>query len=470
MIFPAIFIIMLFVAVILMITLDMTDHTVAALLGASIFLLYLSQIWSYWQPAMIHFWTHEGDITLANEYIAAGSVFNLEAFAILFIRWVDLGTIIVILSLMVITEIARDSGLFQYIAIQALKFSGGSPRKLMAIFTALTFLMSTVLATTALIMAPLTIVACDALEQNPTPHLISNAMAGNAGGITTAIASVPAMLVAGATGYDFAWFAINLLPLGLMLLGVTILINLYLNRRSFITPRPQRIRELMEIDAWNMVEDRGVFYRTAILFVALVIGFVIFGAAGYSFMVALIFALIFVIFSGVPANRLFREVEWTALFFFIGLFILVGGMEEFFVLHIIGDGMKALISGNPVFAVISTIWITGVTSGAVDNIPVTATLIPVLRIVAAELPYVITGPIWASLVAGAVLGGALTPIASAANVLTMTVARKEGRSIKYGRFLMTGAILFFLYLGITTLYMIARLFFLPIGPPPFLAP
>lgn len=479
MIYPATFIVLLFIAVILMITLDMIDHTVAALIGAAIFLIFLSQIWITWQPAMIQYYSdlavyyqNQGLHELATEYFevvtiyeAAGPVFNLNAFSQLFIKWVDLGTIVVILSLMVITEIARDSGLFQFIAVNALKLSGGKPRRLLAIFCILTFFMSAVLATTALLMAPLTIVTCDALGQDPAPYLISTAMCGNAGGITTAIASVPAMLVAGATGYDFIWFAINLLPLGLLLLGFTIIINTQFFRRDFIKPRSDRVRELMEINAWTMVEDRGVFYRTSFLFVAMVIGFVVTGALGLNWIVALVFALIFVVFSGVPPARLFREVDWTALFFFIGLFIVVGGMEEFGVLHQIGTGLQGIMGGNPILGSVSLLWISGATSGIIDNIPVTATLIPVTDIVIRGLPGPIAvqsaGTFWGALVAGAVLGGALTPIASVANVLTMTIARREGQPISYYKFLRTGITLFFVYLGVATLYIIARLLFLP---------
>ncbi|MFX1476303.1 MAG: SLC13 family permease [Promethearchaeota archaeon] len=471
MILPAVFVLMLFVVVILMITLDMTDHTLAALIGAAILLIYMAQIWPLWQPLMANYYgelalTHPEYEALAADYAALEGAFNLDTFAFYFIRWIDLGTIIVILSLMVITEIARDSGLFQFIAVNALKLSGGSPRKLLMIFCALTFAMSSVLATTALIVGPLTILACDALEQNPTPYLISNAMCGNVGGITTMISSVPCMLVAGATAYDFAWFVINLFPLGLMLLGITIFVGLQLFRKEFSTPRPQRVRDLMQLNAWDMVRDRGVFYRTAVLFIALIIGFVIFGSMGLSWLVALVGCLVFIVFSGVGPERLFREVEWTALFFFIGLFMIVGGMEEFGVLHAIGEGIATVVGSNQVLATVMLLWVTGMTSGAVDNIPVTATLIPVVGIVGEGLPTTAIGTLYGSLVVGAVLGGALTPIASAANVLTMTVAKKEGRPIPYNKFLMTGAVLFFIFLGVTTGYMLFRLAVFPLAAPP----
>ncbi|MFW9831637.1 MAG: SLC13 family permease [Candidatus Thorarchaeota archaeon] len=476
MIFPAVVIILLFIAVILMITFDMVDHTIAALIGAAIAIIFLVQIWPWWYLDQYNNYLalanavgpgspeYDELITIAEFYLH-NPIFSAEVFGHFFSEWVDLGTIVVILSLMVITEIAKDSGLFQFIAVKALSLSKGSPKRLLMIFCALTFLMSSVLATTVLIIGPLTILACDALEQNPTPYLIANAMCGNVGGITTIIASVPCMLVAGATLYDFAWFAMNLLPLGLMLLGITIFISLRLFRKDFTKPRPSRVSDLMALDAWSMVEDRNVFYRTAILFVAMIVGFVIFGASGFTWVVAFVSAMLFILLSGLPPDRIFREVEWTALFFFIGLFLIVGCMEEFWVLTTIGIGVSLVTGGDPALSMITMLWITGFTSGAIDNIPVTATLIPVARDLSAIAGAGAAGSIWGSLVIGAVLGGALTPIASVANVMTMTVAEKEKRPINYGKFLRTGAIMFITYLVIGTFYLLFRLFFLPIPPP-----
>ncbi|TRO54882.1 hypothetical protein E2P64_08210 [Candidatus Bathyarchaeota archaeon] len=481
MIYPAVFIILLFIAVILMITFDMTDHTIAALIGASIAIIYFAQIWEPWRLSQIQIYTdlangflpgspeYEHFMEQALGYQFLPIVFNAEVFAHFFGEWVDLSTIIVILSLMVITEIAKDSGLFQFIAVKALRFSKGSPRRLLLIFCGLTFAMSTVLATTVLIIGPLTILACDALEQNPTPYLIANAMCGNVGGITTVIASVPCMLVAGATFYDFVWFATTLLPLGLILLGVTGMVAIRFFRRKFSKPRPSRVNDLMALDAWTMVEDRNVFYRTAILFVAMIIGFIVFGVAGFTWVVAFVMALLFVLLSGIPTDRVFKEVEWTSLFFFIGLFLIVGCMEEVWVLTFIGGVISILTGGSPAAATVSMLWLTGFTSGAIDNIPVTATLIPVadsltrFQMLQGANP---GGAIWSALVVGAVLGGALTPIASVANVMTMTVANKENRPISYGEFLRAGALMFFLYLLIGTGYLLLRLFFLPIPLPP----
>jgi Na+/H+ antiporter NhaD/arsenite permease-like protein len=481
MIYPAVFIILVFIAVILIITFDMTDHAIAALIGASLVIIYFAQIWEPWRLSQIQNYLnlangfapgsieYEHFTELALTYQFLPPIFNAEVFAQFFGEWVDLSTIIVILALMVITEIAKDSGLFQFIAVKALRLSKGSPRRLLLIFCGLTFAMSTVLATTVLIIGPLTILACDALEQNPMPYLIANAMCGNVGGITTVIASVPCMLVAGATFYDFIWFASTLLPLGLMLLGVTGFVALRLFRKSMTTPRLSRVNDLIALDAWTMVEDRNVFYRTAILFVALIVGFIVFGGAGFTWVVAFVMALLFVLLSGIPTERIFKGVEWTALFFFIGLFIVVGCMEEFGVLTYIGSVIAVLTQGSSEAATVLMLWLTGLTSGAIDNIPVTATLIPVadsltkFQLAQGGNP---GGAIWSGLVMGAVLGGSLTPIASVANVMTITVANKENRPISYGTFLRTGFIMFVLYLLIGTVYLLFRLFFLPIPLPP----
>lgn len=458
--FPAIFALILFIAVILLIMMDVIDHTIAALIGGVIAIFYLAIIWPQWRF----------DVLFADPshiYGQLPAIFDANVFAYFFNKWVDLPTLIIILSMMVITEIARDSGLFQFIAIKAIKFSGGDTRKLLVILCLLSFAMTTVLTqiTTMLIMGALTFLACDALETNPAPYLICIALSANLGGITSLIASVPAMLIAGATLYSFGWFVLNMMPLGFMLLGITFLVVLRLFKKDLTKPRRSRIEFLIELDPWEMVPDRRVFYRTAILLVVIIIGFILLGSAGLTFLVALGGALAFVILSGVRPGQVFKEVEWTALFFFLGLFILVGLLEEFAVLEAIGHGIQRLTMGNPFYATTLMVWVTGLTSGFVDNIPVTLTFIPVVRILGAAPTPLPIGNLWASLLVGAVLGGCLTPIASAANVLAVTIADKEERPLPKGQFLKTGVILTICYLLLSTLYLLFRLVVFPISPP-----
>jgi Na+/H+ antiporter NhaD/arsenite permease-like protein len=460
MIFPALFILFVFIGVVLLIMKDVVDHTLAALIGAVLAILFLWQIWPSWRALMIVLYQTTAP-AVAAQYLALPDHFGLDLFAYFFSKWVDLGTLSVILSMMIITDVSKDSGLFQYIAVKAIKFSKGKPRRLLVILCVLSFAMSAVLTqiTAILIVGSLTFLVCHALETDSTPYLISEAMVANVGGITTMISSVPNILIAGASHYDFAWFVINLLPLGVLLLVITLLIVLHLFRKDFATPRQRRVDELMALEAWLMVPNRGVFYRTAVLLTLIIIGFIVLGPLGLTFLVALTGAIAFVLLSGIPTRKILRDVEWTALFFFIGFFIIVGCMEEFSVLNTIGYAMRAITLGNPILATVVLLWTTGMTSGVVDNIPVTLTMIPVVRILSTTTA---AGPLWAALTAGAVLGGCLTPIASAANVLAVTLARKEKAPISYGRFLATGAILAFVYLGVSTIYLLLRTFIFPI--------
>jgi Na+/H+ antiporter NhaD/arsenite permease-like protein len=449
MIFPAIFVLLLFLAVILLIMFDVVDHTIAALVGGAIAIFYFAIIWPVWGPVF---------------HPELPAQFGLEVFGHFFTEWVDLGTIIVIISMMSITEIAKDSGLFQYVAVKAIRFSKGNPQRLLIILCLLSFAMCMVLTqiTTILIVGSLAIVSSDALETNSTPYLISIAIVSNVGGITTSIASVPSMLIAGASQVGFLWFIINLMPLGLLLLGVTVFLVIRIFRREFSVPSVDRVEELMALDAWEMVPDRSVFYRTAILLGFIIVGFVVLGSIGLSFLVALGGAIAFILLSGNPPSQVLREIDWSALFFFLGLFLLVGLMEEFFILETIGLAIQGQTMGNPLLATIMMLWVTGVTSGVVDNIPVALTLIPVVEILGTGAVPLPKGPLWAALTAGAVLGGCLTPIASAANVLAVKLAEREERPIPYGKFLLVGVILTSIYLVVSTLYLLFRLLIFPI--------
>ncbi len=461
--YPAVFAIVLFVAIILLIMMDVIDHTAAALIGATIAIFYLAIIWSSWREIII-------TVDPGANYDLLPPTFNAIVFAYFFNKWVDLPTLILILSMMIITEVTKDSGFFQYIAIKSIKFSRGDTRRLLVIMCGLSFAMTTVLTqiTTMLIMGTLTFLACDALEINPAPFLISIALAANVGGITSLIASVPAMLIAGATLYNFQWFILDIMPLGLLLLAIMLFVVLRLFKKDLIIPKQSRVEDLMELDPWEMVPNRMVFYRTAFLLILIVVGFIVLGSAGLTFLVALGGALLFVVLSGIRPGQILKEIEWSALFFFIGLFFLVGLLEEFRVLDAIGHVLALLTFGSPFIATTLMVWISGLTSGFVDNIPVTLTFIPVVEILTMGPLPIPEGSLWASLLAGAVLGGCLTPIASAANVLAVSIADKEERPLPKRQFLITGVILTLLFLFFSTLYLLFRLSIFPI-PAPFVS-
>ncbi len=415
----------------------MVKEVIATLLGAVAVLVFMVQIWPFW----------------------AGEFLTYPVFVELLVRWVDFRTIIIILAVMVITEPIKDSGLFQYISIKAVKWSRGGPAILLAIFCLLAFMLSAVLTqiATIVLIGSLTMIVCEALDFNPVPYLVSEAIVSNVGAVSTQISGIPNILIAGATGYDFNWFLINLLPFAVILAGVAIVICFIFFRKTLKALHPTQLEHLLEIDEATMIPNRSIFYRTALLLVAIIAGFILFSQ--YAYIVAIIGAVAFLLFGG-DTEEILREVEWSSIFFFIGLFIIVGAMEEFGVIDVLAIQIILLTGGNTVTAHVVILWITGLASGIVDNIPITMTLIPVVEgLIVIGIP---AGTLWIALTLGAELGGCLTPISSTANLLAYRTAAKHNRPIPYITFLTIGVLMTFIFLGLSTAYVLFRLFLLPL--------
>jgi Na+/H+ antiporter NhaD/arsenite permease-like protein len=426
-----------FVVVVLLITTDMINETIASLLGAIAILVFMVQVWPLW----------------------AGEFLTYPAFAALLVDWVDFRTIIIILAVMVMTEPIKDSGLFQYISIKAVKWSRGGPAILLAIFCLLAFMLSAVLTqiATIVLIGSMTMIVCEALDFNPVPYLVSEAIVSNVGAISTQISGIPNILIAGATGYDFNWFLINLLPFALILASVAIVLCSVFFRKTLQALSPTQIEHLLDIEEATMIPNRSIFYRTAFMLVAIIAGFILFSQ--YAYIVAIIGAVSFLLFGG-NTEEILKEVEWSSILFFVGLFIIVGAMEEFGVISALAIQIILLTGGNAITAHVVILWITGLASGVVDNIPITMTLIPVVEgLTSIGIP---AGTLWIALTLGAELGGCLTPISSTANLLAYRTAAKHKRPIPYMTFLTIGVLMTFVFLGLSTIYVLFRLFFLPL--------
>ncbi len=435
--FPGTFVFIVFVVVVMLITMDVLNETIAALLGATVILVFMVQIWPIW----------------------TGEFLTYPVFADLLVHWVDFRTIIIILAVMVITEPVKDSGFFQYVSIKAVKWSRGGPAILLAIFCLLAFLLSAVLTqiATMVLLGSMTMIVCESLDFNPTPYLISEALVSNAGAVSTMISGIPNILIAGATGYDFNWFLVNLLPIAFLLAIVGVVICIGFFRKTLRRPTERQIHQLMDFEEATVIPSRPTFYRTAILLSAMIIGFIVFSQ--YAYIIAIIAAVAFLVLGGHP-DEVLKEVEWSSILFFIGLFVIVGAMEEFGVIAALATQVILLTGGNSVSAHLVILWITGLTSGVVDNIPITMALIPVVEgLTAIGIP---AGTLWIALTLGAELGGCLTPISSTANLLAYRTAARHKRPIPYRTFLTIGVIITLVFLGVSTAYVLLRLFFLPI--------
>ena len=440
MLYPGIFAILVFVFVLLLVMTEKVDATVAALLGAGMALVFLAFVWPSWSA-------------LVNP---PGEPFSYGVFSRLLTDWLDYRTLIIILSVMIIAEPVKDSGLFQFIAVHALRLSRGRPTLLLAVLCFITFAISTVLTHMAamLLVGSLTVIVCHALEFEPGPFLVSEAMITNPGAISTMVSGPPNMLIATATGFDFIWFLVNLLPLAVVMTIASILVCALLFRKQLRRLDPEKRERLMELDPWNMVPDRGLFYRTAVLLVIMVVGFVAFPQ--YTFIVAFLAAIAFLV--GGHPDRVIRAVEWSSILFFAGLFIVVGVMKVFGVEMILAQATQAVLGGGPFAAPLGILSTTWLATNTMDDTALMLTMIPVVQFL------ISTGmsatPLWLSLTLGVQLS-AITPVANTSNMLAYRLARQEAKPIPYARFVMVGVVVSLVFLGISALYVVLRLILFP---------
>jgi Na+/H+ antiporter NhaD/arsenite permease-like protein len=416
------------------------DSTVAALIGAGMAVVLVAIAWPSW-TALLR---------------PPGEPFSYAVFSELLTNWLDYRTLIIILSIMIIAEPVKDSGLFQFIAIHALRLSRGRPAMLLAILCMVTFAASMVLTRMAamILVASLTMIICDALEFEPAPFLVSEAMVANPAVTSTMISGPPNLLVAAAAGYDFIWFLVNVTPLAFLMTVAAIAVCSLVFRRKLTRIDPKRQEELMELDPWTMVPDRALFYRTAILLVIMILGFISFPHV--TFLVALLAAIAF-LFGGHP-DRVLNAVQWSSILFFAGLFIVVGTMNLFGATLVLGQAAQALLSGTSFAAplgILSTAWLA---TNVLDDTALILILIPVVQFL------ISTGmsatPLWISLTLGVQLSDIL-PIANTSSILATRLAQEGGKPISYTLFVRVGTIVSLLYLGLSALYILLRIIILP---------
>lgn len=367
--------------------------------------------------------------------------------------FIDFETIGIILGMMLIVEVVSTTGLFQLIAIKAAKRAKGDPTKLFVFFMALTTVFSAFLtdAATMLIMASITIMIARITKMNPAPFLIYEVIFTNVGGLTTLISSVPCILVGTEANLSFVDFLVNLGPLVLILFGATIF--MVISKGGF--QRISNAEELFEMDEWSAVTDRRLFWRSLFVLAATITAFAFGSSLGLPpVIVALGGGTAMLLLSGVSPEKTLREIDWSTIFFFAGIFVVLGGVERIGIFLEIASLVR-LVGVNPVVAGVSVLWFSSFASVAVHNIVITATLIPILRDLVTTLGRG-AEVLWWTLVAGATLGGNIIPIGSVAGVIALGVSEREGYAISMGEFIKLGALMALIQIGLATAYFYVR--------------
>jgi Na+/H+ antiporter NhaD/arsenite permease-like protein len=375
-------------------------------------------------------------------------------------EFIDWNTIGLLAGMMVIVAILERTGVFEYLAIKSAQWGKARPGRILILLALVTAFLSAFLdnVTTVILMVPVTFLIADALDASPMPFLLTQVMASNIGGAATLIGDPPNILIGSASELTFADFVVNMTPIVLISLPVVLGI-LYLMFRKDLKGGSNAEAVIANMDAAGSIRD-GVLLRRSLIILGLVIlAFFLHGALHLeAATIALFGAAALMLYSGVNVEEVLRDVEWPTLLFFVGLFILVGGLEVTGFVGSIAEALTGVGGGDSVTTAIVVIWGSGIASGIVDNIPFTATMIPVIQDLAeAEgLSEAQVRPLWWSLALGADFGGNLTLIGASANVVVAGMSERAGQKISFLKFMLYGIPVTLASLALATAYVVVR--------------
>jgi len=377
-------------------------------------------------------------------------------------EYVDYNTIYLLIGMMLFVNTIKRSGIFQFFGLLTLKISGGN---LVSLFFSLTFMVAFLSAildnvTTILVTLPMTFAICDTIEVDPTVFVFGEIFASNIGGTMTLVGDPPNIMIGSAAGLTFMDFLKNTAPIALLNLLVVDIIILIISRKSFKLGRD--IREALKIDLRKTIVNMRDFKISLSLLLMVIILFTFQHQLGTESSVIALFVgfLSVLLMSKKGVKEILKEVEWETILFFLGLFIVVGGLEEVGLLERMGRFLMNLAKGNYVMTEMLILNFSGLISAFVDNIPYTATMIPVIESLKKLDPVTFhnLNPLWWSLSLGACLGGNGTAVGASANVVGLAIFHDYygSRRISFLNFLKFGMLVLAINLVLSSLYVLIR--------------
>ncbi len=358
-------------------------------------------------------------------------------------KYLDLNTLFLLMGMMIIVNTARNSGLFEYVAIKTVKLARGSPIRVLLLFSVVTAIVSSVLdnVTTVLLLTPMLLYISRLMDLNPVPFLLSEIFASNIGGTATLIGDPPNIMIGSAAKLSFNEFLSNMGPIAAVDLIITVLI-IYLAYNSALKVSPKKkvmIKQTLRgLDENAAIRDIRLFRKSVAIILFVVALFFFHDKLGIEpAVVALLGASLILLWTREDPEGIFEKIEWPALFFFGGLFIIVGALEETGTIAQVAKWVLNHVhtSGEALLAIT---WFSAFSSAIVDNIPLTAAMIPLIKHMGTSMDVY---PLWWALSLGACLGGNGTAIGASANVVVIGIAEREGIRITFGDFLKVGMVI-----------------------------
>ncbi len=386
------------------------------------------------------------------------------------VQGVDFNTIGLLTGMMIIVGITRDSGVFQYLAIRSAKIVKADPWGILVMLMLVTAFLSALLdnVTTVLLIAPITLLITDTLKINPYPYLFAEIFASNIGGTATLIGDPPNIMIGSATGLSYNDFLFNLAPISVFILLVT-LIPIYLIWGRHLTADPKLINKVMLYRENDAIKDPVLLKKSLFVLSLVMLGFIL--GHDYGLMpatVAMFGAALLLALQCLPlktekqsavVTKSLADVEWLTIFFFIGLFILVYGVETTGLLELLANQVLGLTGGDKTITALSIMVVSAVASAIVDNIPFVATMIPLIE----NMETSFGGseqlvPIWWSLALGSCLGGNGSLVGASANLIVAGFAERSGQPIRFLPFMLLAFPMMLVSVLISAIYVYFRYF------------
>ena len=371
---------------------------------------------------------------------------------------VNLEVIFLLAGMMSLANIFAQTGAFDWAAIRAAQLARGDGFLTMCLLTALTAVSSAFLdnVTIVVLAVPITISICRALDINPVPFFLAQVFASNIGGVATVVADPPNIIIAAEAEIGFVDFMVNAAPVSLISM-VVLFGAMYIWFRNQVTTTADNRAAIMRRDAASAITDKSLLIKSSV-----VLGFTIVGFLTHELLhvgpayVAVTAAAILIMIARVDPDEVLKQVEWTTLVFFAGLFILVGGLEYTGVTAEIREWLVDVSGGSDRNLAFLLIWFGGASSAIIDNVPFTATMVEVVKGFSDEGSGI--SPLWWALAMGADLGGNATIVGASANVIVVNLARAGGYPISFMQFFRYGAVISVLTLIVSTAYVWLRYF------------
>jgi len=372
---------------------------------------------------------------------------------------VDWNVIFLLIGMMILTGVAKRTGLFQWIAIKAAKLARGEPMAILLLLSLVTAVVSAFLdnVTTVLIIVPIAILIAVELGTSPVPFVIALAMASNIGGTATMIGDPPNIMIGSASGLGFLDFIVKLTPGVLVVLAAFIGFAALVFRGKFKVTAERKAR-IMEFDETKAIEDKPLLVKTLAVLALVIAGFLLHGAFELEPSTIALggAALLLVITRFEDVEGVLAELEWSTVLFFFGLFIIVAGIVEVGVMSAISQKVLGATEGHVRLTTFVILWASGILSAVVDNIPFVATMIPLIQDLGAAMGAKAVEPLWWALSLGACLGGNGTLIGASANVVSVGISGKSGHPVSFWEFTKYGALFTVVALLISTGYIALR--------------